>query len=297
MDVFAYDAWGDMLRDTDLGQQTPAPFADDADRNGTVDQTTGKVTPRLTSDNEVGYKGQYGYLTNPSTGLILAGQREYNPMQRRWMNRDPIGTAGGMNLYAYCGDDPVNEADPDGDQASEDEEGEVVDPAVSRVAKIIEERDEEVDKKLDEIKAHQFLNQITTTTLPETPDELRAEARLREAVQDFIEEPDATPKAWKRGDPIYQRTAAGNSPTWSTVRRRFWINESIGANAAAKYSPQNITRMSNGLAPQQYNKATGQMESMELHHTPIPQRDGGQEFEPLWPGQHAEVDSHRHLGY
>jgi RHS repeat-associated protein len=114
MDVFAYDAWGDMLRDTDLGQQTPEPFSDDTDSNGVVDQTTGEVTPVVTSDLSVGYKGQYGYVTNPSTGLILAGQREYNPMQRRWMNRDPIGTAGGMNLYAYCGGDPVNEVDPSG---------------------------------------------------------------------------------------------------------------------------------------------------------------------------------------
>jgi hypothetical protein len=30
----------------------------------------------------------------------------------RWISRDPIGTAGGLNLYGYAGDDPVNRNDP-----------------------------------------------------------------------------------------------------------------------------------------------------------------------------------------
>jgi hypothetical protein len=33
----------------------------------------------------------------------------------RFLNRDPIGTQGGENLYEYAGDDPVNEVDPSGD--------------------------------------------------------------------------------------------------------------------------------------------------------------------------------------
>lgn len=30
----------------------------------------------------------------------------------RWLSRDPLGEAGGINLYAYCGNDPVNRHDP-----------------------------------------------------------------------------------------------------------------------------------------------------------------------------------------
>jgi RHS repeat-associated protein len=38
--------------------------------------------------------------------------RPYSPRLGRWLSRDPIGEAGGFNLYAYCGNDPVNRHDP-----------------------------------------------------------------------------------------------------------------------------------------------------------------------------------------
>ena len=33
---------------------------------------------------------------------------------RKWQSADPIGEEGGMNLYAYCYDNPMNLHDPDG---------------------------------------------------------------------------------------------------------------------------------------------------------------------------------------
>src|SRR4030095_11953491 len=42
------------------------------------------------------------------------GSRYYDPRLGRWKSRDPLGEAGGSNLYAYCGNDPVNEFDPVG---------------------------------------------------------------------------------------------------------------------------------------------------------------------------------------
>lgn len=55
--------------------------------------------------------------------------------------------------------------------------------------------------------------------------------------------------------------------------------------------------MKKGLAPQQINKRTGQLESMELHHIK-PQRENGpnsySNLKKVWPDEHAEIDSYRH---
>ena len=60
------------------------------------------------------YKGQYGYYTDTATGLVLCTYRYYDPQLGRWLTRDPIGYDGGMNQYGYCGGDPVNLVDADG---------------------------------------------------------------------------------------------------------------------------------------------------------------------------------------
>ena len=52
--------------------------------------------------------------TDSETGLSLATYRYYDPNEGRWLTRDPIGYAGGMNLYAYCDGNPVGTLDPIG---------------------------------------------------------------------------------------------------------------------------------------------------------------------------------------
>jgi RHS repeat-associated protein len=42
------------------------------------------------------------------TGLNYYGYRFYAPVIERWLNRDPLGEAGGINLYGFVGNDPVN---------------------------------------------------------------------------------------------------------------------------------------------------------------------------------------------
>jgi len=49
-----------------------------------------------------------------TTGLYYFRARWYNPETGRWLSKDPIGIAGGLNLYAFCGNNPVNFVDPMG---------------------------------------------------------------------------------------------------------------------------------------------------------------------------------------
>jgi RHS repeat-associated protein len=50
-------------------------------------------------------------ITGTSWGLVDYGLRWYQPRYGRFINRDPIGEAGGLNLYEAFGGDPVNNWD------------------------------------------------------------------------------------------------------------------------------------------------------------------------------------------
>jgi RHS repeat-associated protein len=78
LDFHLYDAWG-----------------------GTVPTPASDGTPS-TVDPWDGPGAKYGGYTDHETGLTLHGHRYYDPSRGRWINRDPIGTGGGLDLYAYC---------------------------------------------------------------------------------------------------------------------------------------------------------------------------------------------------
>ena len=48
------------------------------------------------------------------TALYYFRARWYEPETGRWLSPDPIGISGGLNLYAFCENDPVNYIDPSG---------------------------------------------------------------------------------------------------------------------------------------------------------------------------------------
>jgi RHS repeat-associated protein len=48
------------------------------------------------------------------TGLMYYRARYYSPTLQRFISEDPIGPAGGTNLYAYAADSPTNYTDPSG---------------------------------------------------------------------------------------------------------------------------------------------------------------------------------------
>ncbi|WP_176736459.1 RHS repeat domain-containing protein [Oligoflexus tunisiensis] len=81
MQEIEYDTWGNVLSDSNPGFQ---PF------------------------------GFAGGLYDSTTRLLRFGARDYDPSIGRWLNKDPIRFDGGLNLYRYVENDPVNNIDPTG---------------------------------------------------------------------------------------------------------------------------------------------------------------------------------------
>jgi RHS repeat-associated protein len=84
-------------------------------QNGTVvwsatyDSFGKAVVEVATVVNNLRFPGQY---FDAETGLHYNWHRFYDPDTGRYISADPIGLAGGMNLYAYVGGNPVNTVDP-----------------------------------------------------------------------------------------------------------------------------------------------------------------------------------------
>ena len=72
----------------------------------------GKIKDKTgTFDNEILFTGRW---MDEDTGLHYYRARWYDSSQGRFISRDPIGVAGGINLYGYVGNGPVNWGDPFG---------------------------------------------------------------------------------------------------------------------------------------------------------------------------------------
>ncbi len=75
-------------------------------------QPFGKATLLVnTVENNLRFPGQY---FDSETGLHYNWHRFYDPDTGRYISPDPIGLEGGLNLYAYVNNDPVNWVDPEG---------------------------------------------------------------------------------------------------------------------------------------------------------------------------------------
>ena len=71
---------------------------------------------QLATANPIRYRG---YYFDVDTGLYYLNARYYSPQFRRFISPDDtayldVDTVGGLDLYTYCGNDPVNNFDPSG---------------------------------------------------------------------------------------------------------------------------------------------------------------------------------------
>ena len=84
---WTYDAWGNVLSE--------------------------EIAPSAEALRSVRYRFQ-GRERSSATGLVNFRMRWYDPTTGRWLSKDPIGLNGGLNLYSFCGGNPLNDIDPYG---------------------------------------------------------------------------------------------------------------------------------------------------------------------------------------
>lgn len=110
----------DALNQMNLAAATRATFVPDIQGSiiATLDSASGAFTkagylPYGTSSSTSGTFRYTGQRIDPETGgLYYYRARAYKPAWGRFMQADPIGYQGGINLYAYVGNDALNLIDP-----------------------------------------------------------------------------------------------------------------------------------------------------------------------------------------
>jgi RHS repeat-associated protein len=143
--VFYYDFNGNMIAESDLdGNFTKEHLYRGKGRLALVDVSSGKIyyfgndrlgTPQIMTDstNTVVWEGIYkpfseadvnpnssvvnnfrflGQYYDQETGLHYNYHRYYDPKTGRYLTPDPIGLAGGINLFIHSRNNPINAIDP-----------------------------------------------------------------------------------------------------------------------------------------------------------------------------------------
>jgi RHS repeat-associated protein len=101
---------------SDDPENPPSPHADSVQVCVKVDFPAAKqwMTYRPRNTSQLGAYAWWGSLISGSrdaSGQMYMRNRYYDPGSGRFTQEDPIGIAGGINLYGYAGGDPVNFSD------------------------------------------------------------------------------------------------------------------------------------------------------------------------------------------
>jgi RHS repeat-associated protein len=99
---YHYDGLGSTVAITDSSAQIVNAYAY---------SPYGLVGAQETISNPFTYVGRFGVMAE-SHGLYYMRARYYDPEVGRFINKDPIGYEGGINLYGYVGGNPTHWVDP-----------------------------------------------------------------------------------------------------------------------------------------------------------------------------------------
>jgi RHS repeat-associated protein len=111
----------DHLRQTNTTSGVSYFLTDHLGSTSALTDSSGTVVETINNDafgNSAGStRTRYTYTgreSDPDTGLFYYRARFYDPELGRFISEDPIGLSGGLNLYRYVSQDPVNKRDPSG---------------------------------------------------------------------------------------------------------------------------------------------------------------------------------------
>jgi len=109
--LFLSDVSGSIIQVMDNNGNILESYSYDPYGKTAIYDGAGNQLAQSAIDNSLGYIGQ---RYQPETGLYEFHARLYDPKNGRFLSFDPIGYAGGLNLYHYAGNDPINSYDPTG---------------------------------------------------------------------------------------------------------------------------------------------------------------------------------------